>query len=425
MIKTGDFAKVITKDQELSGIIMPNSNNKTLFLKLENGYNIGIDRKKIKKINVLNMEKKPMEKEKVEIKSKKNLPVISLLHTGGTISSRIDYSTGAVMPAITPKELIEMFPELQEIANIKSRLLSNIASEDLRFDDYKVIAKEIEKEIKSGVDGIIIGHGTDTMHYTSAALSFILEDLPIPVILVGAQRSSDRGSSDAFLNLLSATIFITKTDFSGIAICMHENLNDKNCLILPGLKTRKMHTSRRDAFKAINDDAIALVNPENKKVDFFKHYNKKDKSKKLKIYPDMEERVAIIRTHTNMSERQFEFYKDYKGLIIEGTGLGHIPGGKNNQKIVEVVKKLAKKIPVVMTSQCVFGRVNMNVYSPQKILLDSGVIPGNDMTSETAFIKLAWLLKNRKKEVKELMTENLKGEINQRLKERHYLEDEF
>lgn len=421
-MKEFDEVTIKTKKGEFSGIVMPNSDKTTLFLKLASGYNIGIDRKNISRTRLIKKAGSRSGKKRGKIKMNKKLPTIALLHTGGTISSKVDYKTGAVISSYTPEDLIEMFPELEKVANIKSKLISNIASEDLKFKDYKLIAKTIEKEVKKGVDGIIIGHGTDTLHYTSAALSFMLDNLPCPVILVGAQRSSDRGSSDAFLNLLSAVVFISKSDFSGVGICMHENLDDKNCLILPGLKTRKMHTSRRDAFRAINDDPIARVNTETKKIQFLKRYNKKNKKSKLKVYPEMEEKVAIIKTHTNMNEKQFDFYKNYKGLIIEGTGLGHAPGDK---KIVNSIKKLAKKMPVVMTSQTVFGRVNMNVYAPQRDLLEAGVLSGEDMTSETAFIKLAWLLKNEKKDVKKLINKNLKGEINDRLLKEQYLPEKW
>ncbi|MEK6835458.1 MAG: asparaginase domain-containing protein [Nanoarchaeota archaeon] len=227
----GDLVQVNTDKETFSGRLIPSVNPDTLVIKLNSGYNIGIKKSKIKKIILL--KKFKQEKAKTQkIVYKKNLPTISILHTGGTLASRISYETGAVSAKFTAEEILEMFPELKDIANINSKLISNMFSEDMRFSHYNLIAKEIEKEVKKKVSGIIITHGTDTMHYTSAALSFILEDLGIPVILVGAQRSSDRGSSDSKLNLLCASYFITKTDFSGVAICMHESMSDNACLIL-------------------------------------------------------------------------------------------------------------------------------------------------------------------------------------------------
>ena len=250
--KLGDKVKVVTAKETVEGILMPTESKESVFVKLDNGYNIGIESKKIKKIELIEKFKET-EKKTTNIKVDKKLPTISILHTGGTIASKVDYRTGGVIARFDPEELLAMFPELRSIANIRSRLISNMFSEDMRFAHYKIMAKAIQEEIDKGCDGIILTHGTDTMGYSAAALSFILEGLPVPVILVGSQRSSDRGSSDSAVNLICAAEFIAKTDFSGVAICMHESMDNDTCLILPATKTRKMHTSRRDAFKAINE----------------------------------------------------------------------------------------------------------------------------------------------------------------------------
>ena len=276
--KTGDNVIVDTKDKEVKGILMPvpESEGEVVILKLESGYNIGIDKKDVKEIKLVKSYSEKKQKT-AEIKQNKKLPTVSILHTGGTIASKVDYKTGGVIAKFSPGEIIGMFPELTKIANIKSRKIASMQSEMMRFPHYNIMAKEIEKEIKSGTDGIIITHGTDTMHYSSAALRFILEDLSVPVILVGSQRSSDRGSSDAGLNLISACYFIANSDFADVAICMHENLSDESCLILPALKTRKMHTSRRDAFRPINTTPVARVNFNDKNISFMKKgYSKKD-----------------------------------------------------------------------------------------------------------------------------------------------------
>ncbi len=418
----GDLVEIKTESEILEGKFIPSQKKDIITIKLSSGYNIGIDKKKIKSIKVIKQHKEKKEELK-KIKSNKQLPTIAILHTGGTISSHVSYETGAVSAKFTPEEIMSMFPEIRKFANIKSKLIRNMWSDDMRFAHYNIIAKEIQKEIKEKVDGIIITHGTDTLHYTSAALSFILEDLSIPVILVGAQRSSDRGSSDAALNLINATYFISKTDFAGVAICMHENNSDENCLILPALKTRKMHTSRRDAFKPINSTPIAKVNFRENKINFFKKYNKKNnKTLNLKLFKE-DLKVAILKIHTNMYPEQFLAYKNYKGLVIEGTGLGHTPGDvidnqtKTHKKIIDALKTLINSgTIVVMSSQTIFGRIDMNVYSKGRNLKEIGII-GNysDMTPETTFIKLAWLLSNYKKdEVKKLITKNIRGEISKR-----------
>jgi len=318
----GDFVEIYLQDDVFSGILLPSQNKDTMTLKLDSGYNLNVKKNKIKKFKLLKKNSGEKQK-KQEVVFKKYLPTISILHTGGTIASKVDYKTGGVTSAFSPEELIEMFPDLKDIANFKTRLVRKMFSDDLRFKHFSIIAREIEKEVKNKVSGIIIGMGTDNLAVASAALSFVLESCPVPVILVGAQRSSDRGSSDAYLNLLSAALFITKTDFSGVGICMHENLNDKTCLILPATKTRKLHSSRRDAFKVINDKPIARVNYETKAIEFLKKYNKR--GSKLIIKDKFEEKTGLIKITVNMNSKQFLSYRGYKGLIIEGTGLGHTP----------------------------------------------------------------------------------------------------
>ncbi len=414
----GDAISVAFDSETKTGILMP-SQKDFLVLKLDSGYNIGISKKKIKSIKLV----KKYQKAKVpfcKVPKKPGLKTITILHTGGTISSQVSYETGAVSARFTPEELICMFPELSEIANIKSKLIRNMLSEDMRFAHYNLLAKEILKESKN-TDGIIITHGTDTIGYTAAALAFILEDLNIPVILVGAQRSSDRPSTDAALNLICASHFITKTDFAEVAVCVHENMNDESCLILPGCKTRKVHSSRRDGFKAINSKPIARVKVDGS-VNFINaNFKKRSNSKiKLKLFKE-NLRVGLIKTHPNMYASEFEAYKGFSGLLIEGTGLGHVPINKIDKetsehlKILNSIKNLAKKIPVAISTQTISGRIDLNVYSTGRLLQDAGVM-GNysDMHPETAFIKLAWLISNHPKDIKKLFTENLRGELSKR-----------
>ncbi len=303
-------------------------------------------------------------------------------------------------------------PELAGIANIRGREIERILSEDMKFSDYKKLAKEIENEINEGCDGIIVTHGTDTMHYTACALAFALEDLPVPVILVGSQRSSDRASSDGSMNLICAAQFLAKTDFGEVAVCMHASENDDYCFIHQACKVRKMHTSRRDAFKPVNSLPWVLVSPEGEIRFFTQDYRKKGTTE-LKVRPNFEDKVALLKSYPDMEPAIIDFYtkNGYKGLVLEGTGLGHVPS-----YLIESLEKFLKKGIVVMTSQCISGRINMNVYSTGRRLEELGVIQGGDILPETAYIKLAWLLGNYKdsEEVKKLMGENLRGELSDR-----------
>ena len=308
MANSGDLVKIETKEETFEGVLMPEEKG-VVVVKLRSGYNIGIDKSKIKKISITE-KRKELKSTTLQLDQNKSLPKISILHTGGTIASKVDYETGGVISRFTPEEIISMFPELKNIAQLSSRLVRNMWSDDMRFAHYNILAKEIEKEVKSGADGIIITHGTDTLHYTGAALSFALENLPIPVILVGAQRSSDRASSDAGMNLICASEFIAKTDFAGVVLCMHDKTSDSKCAILPGVKCRKMHSSRRDAFKAINTTSIATVDSDSRKIDFLRtDYNKKDKNRKLQLKLfDEKLKVGLLKIHTNMYSSEFKSY---------------------------------------------------------------------------------------------------------------------
>lgn len=419
MPNPGDKVKVITKETSEEGILMPSPDENTVLIKLSNGYNIGFEKKDVKDIKLIKSKEEipPPSAKKVSLNP--GLKTITILHCGGTIASKVDYETGAVKAKFSPEELLEMFPELGKIANIKSRLVANMLSENMRFAHYNIIAKEIEKAIKEETNGIIITHGTDTLHYTAAALSFALENLPVPVLLVGAQRSSDRGSSDAFLNLKCAVQFISKSDFSGVAVCMHAHTDDTLCAILPGVKARKMHSSRRDAFKAINAEPIAFVDGQGKIEWKNKNYFKFEKKNlNLELFnPNL--KLGILKSHPQMFEEEIKAYDTFDGLILEGTGLGHFPiekydnYTKEHDLIFKEIEKLAKRILVVMATQAIFGMVNMNVYSPGRRLIEAGVLGnGLDMPPETAFIKLAWLLSNYPKdEVAKLFSQDFRGEI--------------
>ncbi|MBI2176374.1 Glu-tRNA(Gln) amidotransferase subunit GatD [Candidatus Woesearchaeota archaeon] len=434
--KPGDFVEVATAEETIRGTLLqsPELEKDVVIIKLPSGYNLGISKNKIKKISLLPQPQSLHEKAAVVTTAKKTaskLPKISILHTGGTIASKVDYRTGGVIARFTPEEILEMFPELKELADIDSRLIRNMWSEDMRFAHYNLMAKEVAKEAAKGVDGVIITHGTDTMHYSSAALAFALERVSIPVILVGSQRSSDRGSTDAAVNLISAAYFIANSDFAGVAICMHENMSDTSSLILPATKVRKMHTSRRDAFRPVNSTAIARVDFENKNLAFLTPaYTKKDKQGKikLKLFND-KLKVGILKTHPNMYASEFAAYAGFDGLVIEGFALGQAPINQvdeftaEHKKNLSAIEALCKKMPVAMASQSIYGRLQMNVYSTARDLQAAGVI-GNlsDMTPETTFVKLAWLLSNYKKdEVKELVTRNLRGEITERTEPNSFL----
>jgi len=340
--------------------------------------------------------------------SKMNVAVIG---TGGTIASYVDYRTGAVHPALSAEDLVATVPEMADICNVNARVLFSIFSENMNVKRWQELAGAVVDQLNSGDEGCIIPHGTDTMGYTSAALSFMLDSLPRPVLLVGAQRSSDRPSSDAYTNLLASARFCVQTDAAEVFILMHQTSSDTVAAVHRGTRVRKMHTSRRDAFESVNEPPVALVDFEGD-IKFNSSYRKKS-SGKVVFRPDMEEDVALIHFYPGMSPTAFEkLMASQKGIVISGSGLGHV-----SADMVKVLKRTVDRgIPVVMTSQCLFGSVNLNVYYTGRDLLTAGVISGGDMLPETALIKLMWGLANSssEEELRKLMTTNLRGELSQR-----------
>jgi glutamyl-tRNA(Gln) amidotransferase subunit D len=275
------------------------------------------------------------------------------------------------------------------------------------------MAQNISKHIQKGADGVIVAHGTDTMGYTAAALSFALQNLPVPVILVGSQRSADRPSSDAATNLTGAVIAAAKAPFAEVTLAMHETPSDKAIVLHRGTKVRKCHTSRRDTFRSINAEPLAKV--ENGNVAMLtQDYHERDASRKLLLKADFEEKVALVKFHPGFNPDIIDHLVSagYRGIVLEGTGLGHI----SHNCLDSVREAVNKGIIVAMTSQCIWGRVDMNVYDTGRDYLNAGVIPLEDMLSETALVKLMWTLGQTKdsEEAKKLLTTNLAGEISPR-----------
>ena len=413
--KEGSLVEFTYRSSKIRGTIIP-TNDELLTIKLPSGYNAGFELKEIKNLKIIGETKtvgKPLSK---EIKMNPALPKIAILHTGGTIASRVNYSIGGVIASFDIDDMLTMFPELAKIANIESVFVANIMSEDMRVSDYQKISSAVAEQIKRGVRGVIIGHGTDTLDFSAAALSFELENCPIPVLMVGAQRSSDRGSSDAAMNLICAANFITKTNFKGVAVCMHHSTNDDVCAIINGTKVRKMHTSRRDAFKAINDTPIALIDYKTNEIKWLKDKNQFEKTppKEFKLLNKFDEMVGLLKIHPFITEKELEFYKKekYHGLVIEATGLGHTPIGKNDSFVKKIKELVDEGIIIAIVSKCLYGRVHPHVYTNLRKIANTGAIYCEDMLPETALIKLSWLLGNySKKEAKELLAKNMRGEI--------------
>lgn len=399
--------------QTYRGKIMPHhefSAPNIIILKMKSGYNVGIAVDSSSKLEVVEAPAAPVKKE-AEIEEKKGLPTLVLIGTGGTIASYVDYRTGAVHPALSTSDMINAIPEIRDIANIRAKVLFSIFSENMDVCHWQELAQCVAEEINNGADGVIIPHGTDTMGYTAAALSFMLGDVPKPVILVGAQRSSDRPSSDASTNLMACARFCTKGKKAGVYVIMHDTQGDDSFAVHNGARVRKMHTSRRDAFKSINALPVAHIDAAGK-MEFTEDL-KPVSSEKAVAKTAMEEDVVLLQYFPGMGPSVFEnIITGSKGVVFAGSGLGHV-----NSSLIPVIKKACDNgTIVVMTSQCLNGRVNMNVYNTGRDLISAGVISVMDMLPETAYVKLKWAIANSAstEEAKEIMKTPMVNEMSDR-----------
>ncbi|OYT55648.1 MAG: Glu-tRNA(Gln) amidotransferase GatDE subunit D [Candidatus Aenigmarchaeota archaeon ex4484_14] len=427
----GDRVAVSVEGESYEGLLMPRpdiGDESCLIIKLDNGYNIGLKYKK-------GMEMKKLSAGEGGLGKAKNIsklvfdpkkPPVSLVATGGTISSRVDYKTGGVYMLMSPEEILQSAPELANVVNLRSiESPFRKASEDMEPKDWAVIAKHAAKCLNNGDNGVIVTHGTDTLHYTSAALSFMLKNLHKPVVLVGAQRSSDRGSADTTMNLICSA-HAAISDIAEVGICMHGSMNDDYCLFIRGTKVRKMHTSRRDAFRPINEYPLAKVWPDGRMEKMNKNCKKRNDKEKATADTKFEEKTALLKVYPGSDPNVLDYFasKKYRGIVIEGTGLGHVPT-QNVKTWIPQIKKLVKDgVAIAVTSQTIYGRVNANVYTNLRILYhEAGAIPCEDMQPEIAYVKLGWVLGHTKDldEVRKLMLTNMAGEITTSIDARAFL----
>ena len=408
--------KVFTKEKTYNGIQLDSHDSKTILLKLDNGYNIGIKKSDVKKIE--NIKEIKDKKNADKINQDKKLDGVAVIITGGTIASKVDYTTGAVKPTTKISDLIHNTPELSKIARINSiEVPFLVQSEDITSSHWKKLAKKTAELLnKQNNKGVIILHGTDTTHHTAAALSFMLKNLGKPVVLTYSQRSIDRGSSDAFLNLKCA-FHAALSKIGEVIVVGHASTEDNYCYALRGTKVRKMHSSRRDAFKPINIDPLARIYPDGK-IEYIEEYRKRDEQKKAKALADFEDKVALVKFSPNSSsDILYHFLKSkYKGIVIEGTGFGNI-SVESKDSWTQAVKKLSEKMIVCMTTQTIFGRTNPKVYSNGRKIEKAGALFLKDMLSETAYVKLGCMLAREKsiEKVKKLMLQDFAHEFNDRI----------
>lgn len=410
-------AKIATTRGEFNGTVLPRAENDDdmhIVIKVITGYNIGIDVSTIESMEEVGYKEAHYKIPEKEFPINPKNPYVKLFGTGGTIASRLDYRTGAVIPAFSPGELYGAVPELADICNISTEKLFAVFSENMGPEQYKKLAIAIGKEIENGIDGIIIGHGTDTLSHTAAALTFMVQNPPVPIVLVGSQRSSDRPSSDAALNLIHAAITAAKGDIAEVMVCMFGPTSDEYGFLHRGTRVRKMHSSYRSTFRTLSDTPLATVSRKEGVKPIKEIYNHRRKDKNVIIKPYFEDKVSIVYYYPNMQPDIIDSLVDngYKGIVIAGTGLGHI-----NKPLYPAIERATKKgVHIFMTVQTLYGFCHMYVYDTGRDLMAKGIIPAENMLPETAYIKLGWVLgqTNDPEEVKRLMLTPINDEITKR-----------
>ncbi|MFP4626626.1 MAG: Glu-tRNA(Gln) amidotransferase subunit GatD [Natronomonas sp.] len=409
-MQPGDRVRVERTATTYEGVLLPSTTTDHLVVKVEGGYNVGIDRADAE-VDVLEHgtydveASQEVEETDSEITIDPELPTIALISTGGTIASTVDYRTGAVTAQFDAEDVLRAVPELAGRANYRGRVVANILSENMSPDVWIDLAKAVYEEIESGAEGVVVMHGTDTMQYTAAALSYMLES-PVPIVLTGSQRSADRPSSDNVMNAVCAVEAAT-ADHAETLVCMHATESDDRCALHRGTRVRKNHTSRRDAFETVGSKPLGEVGWDDRTVRFRREPTPRGGG--LKIAPDLNRDVELLKFVPGMDPAILESVAGASGLVIEGTGLGHV----NTEWIDHIEALVDDGTVVVMTSQCLDGRVCDRVYDTGRDLLDAGVVEAGDTLPETAYVKLMWALANVES-VEEAMGRPLAGELQER-----------
>ncbi len=408
--------ELTTDGGSFKGIILPRSetaDDRHIVLKLASGYNVGIAAESVIDITEHGRREAHYKIPEKEFPVDAGKPNVVLFGTGGTIASRLDYRTGAVIPAFSPGELYGSVPELADICNLRTEKLFGVFSENMGPDQYIPLAEKIGKEIEAGADGIVIGHGTDTMHHTAAVLSFMVQNPPVPIVMVGSQRSSDRPSSDAALNLICAVKAAAASDIAEVMVCMFGPTSDEYCLLHRGTRVRKMHSSYRSTFRTIGDIPIAMIDPQ-AVTPLREDYARRRDDRSVTINTAFERKVTILYYYPNMQPDIIDAVVDrgYRGIVIAGTGLGHV----NKPLYPALARAREAGVHVYMTVQTLWGYVQMYVYETGREIMELGVVPAANMLPEVAYVKLCWALgqSDDREEIKRLMLDSVNDETTER-----------
>jgi glutamyl-tRNA(Gln) amidotransferase subunit D len=416
--KVWSEVRITTTRGTFEGLVLPRSETSDdlhVVLKLGTGYNIGLRHDTIQAVEELGYREAVYRIPEKDFPRDPVLPHVKLYGTGGTIASRLDYRTGAVIPAFTPGELYGSVPELADICNLETEKLFSIFSENMGPEQYVVLAEKVGDAIRAGYAGVVIGHGTDTMHHTAAVLSFMVQHPPIPIVMVGSQRSSDRPSSDAARNLISATWTAARGPIAEVMVCMFGPTSDRYNLLHRGTRVRKMHSSYRSTFRTLGDIPLAMVEDGGTLTPLKEDWRPRRNDREVTVQAKYDERVTILYYYPGMHADVLDALVDcgYRGIVIAGTGLGHV-----NRVIYPALERARDAgVHMYMTLQTLWGFVQMQVYETGREILQLGVVPLKNMLPEVAFVKLGWALGVHPDDpdaVRTLMTTTLAGEMTER-----------
>ncbi|MGI0129496.1 MAG: Glu-tRNA(Gln) amidotransferase subunit GatD [Thermoplasmata archaeon] len=401
-----------------TGTIVPRQDaagDRIVQLKLDSGYNVGIRIEPSHRFRALESaaprtgggaSTAPADRASFD----RHEPWVALLTTGGTIASRVDYETGGVRPVRAEREILEFYPELESGGRVRIVPVFDRLSEDILPEDWLVLADRAVAAFADGACGVVIAHGTDTLAFSAAALSFLLVDLPGPVVLVGAQRSPDRPSSDGPSNLAAAVRVAREGRFGEVVIVMHAGLSDGRYAVHRGTWVRKMHSSRRDAFQSRNGPPLGFIDSDGLRLS-------------LPVRPahagpagvdgPLASNGGLLWFYPGLTpERAAAFADGLGGVVLAGTGLGHV-GALHLDWIRRAV---GNGQVVAMTTQCLEGSADPFVYATGRELQRAGVLYLGDLLPEVAFVKLLWALAHASepKAVEALLLSDVAGEFHWR-----------
>lgn len=319
---------------------------------------------------------------------------------GGSIGMIRNQKTGRIEPLESLAEIHRFLPDAQSEVSLDFFTLGNLGSSEVTPDHWKEIAASIHAHYDA-YEGFVVIHGTNTMSYTAAALSFALQHLSKPVVLVGSLMPLNDLGSDGRMNLISA-IRAAQLDLAEVVIA-------SGSCILRGCRAKKVDQSIAQTFDTPKLRSLAELN-----VTVSLSAERIVRRKRvLDYHPTFDTNIVSITLHPGMPDAYFDalFATKPHGIVIRAYGQGMLP-----EHVYPWIRKAnEREIPIVITSQLMRGSINLHQYVKQLALEELGVMSGKDMTYECAVVKLMWALKHGKTvpRIREIMEKNLVGELTE------------